>query len=320
MDSALPGDSAVTLEDARADFLLSRHISGCTPKTLEYYATGLDALGRFCAAAGVAGVERVSPTLLRAFVGHLLDRPDLRPVSARTYWRAVRAFARWCHAEGLLPTDPTAKVGRLKVDAPAPKTVAPADVEALRGAWSPTTFLGARNRLLVLLLFDSGCRLSEALSLRLGDLDLAGGAATVMGKARRARLVPLGRTLCAETERFLRRRATYLQEHGRADPGLLLPDAQGGPWSVRAAGRTLERARAGLGLAVSAHRLRHSFAHEWVTAGGDAFSLQRLLGHTDLTMTRRYCDLWDRDALDKHRALSPGDRLAAGRPERGGRP
>ena len=209
----------MTLEGARADFLLCRRISGCTAKTLEYYRTGLDALAGFCTAQGVSGVEAVTPTLLRAFVGALLDRTDLRPVSARTYWRAVRAFARWCHAEGLLPADPTTKVGRLKVDAPAPKTVAPAAVEALRAAWSPTTFLGARNRLLVLLLFDSGCRLSEALNLGIADLDLPGGAATVLGKARRARLVPLGRTLCAETERFLRRRAAYLQTWaGHADP------------------------------------------------------------------------------------------------------
>lgn len=174
----------MTLEGARADFLLCRRISGCTAKTLEYYRTGLDALAGFCTAQGVSGVEAVTPTLLRAFVGALLDRTDLRPVSARTYWRAVRAFARWCHAEGLLPADPTTKVGRLKVDAPAPKTVAPAAVEALRAAWSPTTFLGARNRLLVLLLFDSGCRLSEALNLKPSTGRWA-GAATLRCHRRR---------------------------------------------------------------------------------------------------------------------------------------
>ncbi len=306
----------MTLEDARADFLLSRRLAGCTSKTMEYYRTGLDALGRFCAAHGAADVARLSPTLLRAFLASLLDRPGLRPVSVRTYWRAVRAFARWCHAEGHLAADPTAKVGRLKVDEPSPKTLAAPDLAAVLGAWNPRTFLGARNRLLCLLLFDTGCRLGELVGLRLEAVDLAAGVATVLGKARRPRLAPLGATVRAEAERYLRRRGAYLQEHGMEDAGWLLPDAQGGTWSVQAAGRMLRRAAAahGLGGRLSAHRLRHTFAREWIVNGGDAFSLQRLLGHTDLAMTRRYVNLWDQDALRRHAELSPADRLAAARP------
>jgi len=98
----------VTLDDARTDVPLSRRLCGCTPKTLEYYGTGLDALGRFCAGRGGAAVERLTPTRLRAFVAGPLT---CAPVSARTYWRAVRAFVRWCHGEGLLEADPTGKVG-----------------------------------------------------------------------------------------------------------------------------------------------------------------------------------------------------------------
>ena len=113
----------------------------------------LDALDRFTAEQGIDQVRRLTPTILRAFIASLLDRPGLKPVSARTCWRAVRAFAR--SAEGLLDSGPTARLGPLKVDAPAPKTVAPADLRDVVSSWNPRTFLGARNRTLIFLLFDT---------------------------------------------------------------------------------------------------------------------------------------------------------------------
>ena len=67
----------MTLTDARSNFLLSLRVAGCTPKTLAYDAQGLDTVERFCAAHGIADAVRLSPTLLRAYVGELLERPGL---------------------------------------------------------------------------------------------------------------------------------------------------------------------------------------------------------------------------------------------------
>ena len=217
----------MTPADARADFLLSRRLGGCTAKTLEYYRVGLDAPKRFCAAQGVGDAGRLSQTLLWALVASLLDCEGLRPSPPAPSGWVVRAFARCCHADGHLPADPAAGVERLKVDEAPPKTVARDDVPALLEARNPRTCLGARNRLLALLLFDTGCRRGEAVTLPVDAVDLRAGAATVLGKARRPRLVPLGCALCAEAERYLCRHAAHLQEVGAADTEVLLRDAPG---------------------------------------------------------------------------------------------
>lgn len=136
---------------ARDDFLLSRKLNGCTAKPLAFYRRGPDELERFMASQHVDGLERLNATLLRGLLRHLLEeRPGLRAVSVRTDVDAVRTFCRWCADEGLLPANPAAKLARLKVDAPAPKTVPPEGVARLLADWPERTFLGVRNRLLVL--------------------------------------------------------------------------------------------------------------------------------------------------------------------------
>jgi site-specific recombinase XerD len=93
-----------------------------------------------------------------------------------------------------------------------------------------------RNRLLVLWLYDTGCRLSEALTVPVASVDARAGTAEVYGKAQRARLVPLGAALRREVTRFLPKRPLYLHAQRREeDPGALFFDADGGPWLPRSA-------------------------------------------------------------------------------------
>lgn len=156
------------------------------------------------------------------------------------------------------------------------------------------------------LLLDTGLRLAEAAGLRVGDVDLVEGRATVMGKGARQRIVPIGR----RTRQALRR---ILAPRGQVEAGApLFLATDGGALTAHGFQRVFRRLarRERLSVRCSPDVLRHTFARSFLRNGGDVFSLKRILGHSprSLQVTRRYLDL-DDDLRAVHRSVSPVDRL-----------
>ncbi len=173
------------------------------------------------------------------------------------------------------------------------------DVEVEVGA-------GQRDHALMLLLLDSGLRISEALSLRVDDVNWNEAVLTVIGKGGKERQVPFG----AKVKRELWR---YASKRGQI-PGqdFLFVNRTGERLAVRQLQANLRRyaEKAQVkGVRVSPHTLRHTFAKMWILNGGDPFSLQKILGHTTMDMVRRYVDLASGDVAAQHRRFSPVDRL-----------
>jgi integrase/recombinase XerD len=160
------------------------------------------------------------------------------------------------------------------------------------------------------LLVDSGLRISEAIGLRIGDVDRGVRTATVLGKGRKVRTVPFGR----QTARAL---GSYLALHPQADTAdapLFLTDA-GDPLVRRRAQHIISGMARRAGITdrrVGPHALRRTFASLWISNGGDPFTLQRILGHTSMEMVNRYVRL-SAEALSRSHAVSgPLDRLIGG--------
>jgi site-specific recombinase XerD len=161
-----------------------------------------------------------------------------------------------------------------------------------------------RDRAIVVLFFDTGLRLSELAGLRPCDLR-PDGSAKVMGKGARERVVPVG---SAARQALLR----YLRQEGGSDPNQpIFRSRRHGPLTARSIQQVFKRlkARAGIPGRCSPHTLRHTFARAFLVNGGDAFSLQRILGHATLDMVKRYVALADSDLAVRHRTASPADRL-----------
>lgn len=193
-----------------------------------------------------------------------------------------------------------------------PKTekriIKPFSLEQLRGLLAQIntrTGLGVRDHALIVLLADTGLRISEALSLNVQDVDLEGTTLCIMGKGRKERRVPFGRTTQGALIEWLK----VWKAKGK-DP----------LWCNRYGTRLHRRSfltrlkiygkRAGIdGIRVSPHTIRHFFAITYLRNGGDCFSLQKILGHSTLDMTRRYSELADTDTWDKHRTASPLDNM-----------
>ena len=164
-----------------------------------------------------------------------------------------------------------------------------------------------RDRAILLLLLDTGLRVSEAGGLRLGDLR-ADGTLKVRGKGSKERIVPVGATARTAIVR-------YLGQRGPGRPTTRSSSAGAGALDGRGIQQAIRRLKTRIGVTgrLSPHSLRHTFARSYLVNGGDVFSLQRILGHTTLDMVKRYVALADVDLVERHRGASPADRLMGGR-------
>jgi integrase/recombinase XerD len=202
----------------------------------------------------------------------------------------VRGFHRFAAAEGLTAADPGAHVPPPSIGRRLPKALPYADVERLLAAGgdleSPS---GLRDRSLLELLYGTGVRVSEAISLDIDDIDLTSLTITVVGKGDRQRRLPLGAYAAKAMDDYLGRGRPSLASSGRGSHRIFL-NLRGAPLSRQSAWGILRSAaaRAGLEAAVSPHSLRHSFATHLIERGADVRVVQELLGHASVTTTQIY--------------------------------
>jgi integrase/recombinase XerC len=227
-----------------------------------------------------------------------------KPGTIATYRRHLCTFFRWLVKDGQLGVDPMARVGAV-VD--RPDEVQPFTDEqanALLNA-AKESKLGPRNYAALLMLFDTGLRASELCGLTIGDLDLSQHTATVEGKGGKRRQVCFG----AAVARAL---WAYLKTGRRDSSEPVFASERGGHLTTNALYHIVERLgeEAGItGVRCSPHTARHYAAISFLRAGGNTFTLQKMLGHTDLKQTRRYSQIADADVATQHRMYSPVERL-----------
>lgn len=233
-----------------------------------------------------------------------------RPSTVATYYRVLRALVNWCLDEGLLDENPLKNVRQPRVPVEQVQPFEPAQVQALvdgaRRGRAPE-----RDVAIVFLLVDSGMRVAELCGLLIGDVDRGTGELTVLGKGNKRRRVYVG----SAARRTLWRYLETERRNAAADEPLFCSvggNDPGGPLTPSGVRQIVKKAGelAGItGVRVSPHTLRHTFAVSFLRSGGNLFELQQLLGHTDLTVSRRYVALAEADLAQAHRNASPADRM-----------
>ncbi len=199
-----------------------------------------------------------------------------------------KRFFRWALREHLVAADPTLKLSAAKAPQRVPKTLSEAQVEALLAAPDVDTPLGLRDRTMLELMYASGLRVSELVTLKSVHLSLTEGALRVTGKGAKERLVPFGEEARAWIERYLAEaRGEILQ--GQASDALFVT-ARGGPMTRQMFWKLIKAhaLRGGVQVPLSPHTLRHAFATHLLNHGADLRAVQMLLGHADISTTTIY--------------------------------
>jgi integrase/recombinase XerD len=288
-------------------FILSRHLKNASPETLHWYRKRLKPFAHFCQQRNETPSTFSRETVL-AYLNFRLKH--LTPQTVNGDLRAIKAFARWLVKEGFRADNPTQGIEKLKEPVHYPRTLSDEQVVALVNtiAKHAHTFSGLRDLTFVCLLLDTGLRLSEALNLKLSDIDLSQGFVRVVGKGNKERFVPIGESVKVVLHRYLLRRMTVTN----AGDWLFITTLATRLTKRQAHMRlSLWAKKAGIeGVRVSPHSLRFTFVRKWLQSGGDSIVLQRILGHQTTQMTAYYARLFATDLKDAHKRHSPIDALA----------
>ena len=255
--------------------------------TLTSYARDLVLLGDFAEARDV-GVDRLDRGDLEAFVRDLMGS-GLAPRSVARVVACVRGFYRFLLADGQVASNPADDLRAPRSWPALPKFLSTADVDVLLEQPDVTTAVGVRDRTLIELLYATGLRVSELVSLQPESLHLDAGYLTCMGKGGRERLVPIGSAAVEWLRRYLASARPVLL--GPRTSARVFVNARGGVRLTRVGfwKKLKQYARqAGLPRDLSPHVLRHSFATHLLERGADLRSIQTLLGHADLSTTQIY--------------------------------
>ena len=295
-----PQNSAsLSISDAIADFMLHQRTSRSSPRTVQYYEFCLTRLQTWLEGQGIDQVGQVDSSTLRRYLASLDG--TMKPTSVHAIMRGVRALFKFLYREGVINHCPMDRVKMPRVDKVILPAFTPEEIALLEKATSGKEPTDLRNRALIHLLLDSGLRLAECCALKVGDIDLQTGVLKVMGKGRKERVSKLGSVALKSFTKYARLRA------GQAGEPLWL--GRRGPMTEAGIAETLEKLGKAAGVHAHPHKFRRTCALMMLRSGADVFSVQYLLGHSDLAVLRRYLAQTQADVTKAHQLHSPVDGL-----------
>jgi len=314
------------LSKAIEGYTIAKLADGFSENTINGYKTHYAQLIKF---VGDVEVSKITSTQLSEFILYL--RQDYKPrrlpgdespyktTTIRNAWCAVRSLFGWLNEEIHLER-PDLDLHKPQVSYPEIKPYSeedirkmikvceePLTIERNGGLYQAMRRAALRDKALVLFLLDTGVRASECAQVRVKDLDIEEGSVTIRpvnsSRKNKARIIKIGRVCKKALWRYYQLRGGLFP----TDPVFLTVEERAmNRNSIRMAIRKIGKA-AGVDDCYP-HRFRHTFAIQFLRNGGDVFSLQYILGHTDSAMTRHYLSLADMDITAAHHMASPADR------------
>jgi integrase/recombinase XerD len=274
-------------DDIRAFLNYVRVEKGLADNTVAAYGRDLAKLAAFAEAHSL-GTRSIRRDDVVEFLGSLYKH-GLDSRSVARHLVTLRNFFRFTLTEGWMKTDPTLNLESPKIWKSLPGCLSIEEVDRLLAQPDTSKSLGLRDKALLELLYSTGLRVSELVSVRLGDVDMHSGCLRCVGKGNKERLVPVGKQAIAAVENYLRDARPRLLRR-QTPAGYLFLNARGGKLSRVGFWKVLKQygRKAGLGRKLSPHKLRHSFATHLLERGADLRSVQLMLGHADISTTQIY--------------------------------
>ena len=275
-----------------------------SPATIETYR---QRLGPFLTSISDyhLSLDQITSTEIRFYLLTLKERRCVASTVDANF-RALRSFFNRLVSEQLLSESPMASMKAPKIPKVIPRTFTLDDIHRMLALCPQSTYLGIRNRAIILLFMDTGIRLIEMAGIQLSDIDKNYELIKIFGKGAKERIVPMG---VGTQKAFLKYKTLFRND---AKPCLWLTE-EGRPMTRNGIQMMIERIikRAGItGVKVGPHAFRHFAATNYLKNGGDKSTLKTLLGHSTYTMVDRYCGSVETEMMQRtHRNASPVDRM-----------
>ncbi|UII58162.1 tyrosine-type recombinase/integrase (plasmid) [Cytobacillus spongiae] len=283
-------------------FMSFKKTEGLAKKTINDYYTHFNYLIDFLE----SDLEKDEITLevFRDYIDFMINEKGLSPVTANVRIRTTRAFLRYCYLENYIEYPIHERFKPLKTKEDTLESFTPKDIKMLLNAIDETNYTGFRDKVMIFILLDTMIRCSELIQLRRENVDLKEGSIKLEPhetKTKRARKVPLS----TRTVKILKE---YMDETEDFYSEWLLVTYEGEQLAdntIRWRFRDLGEAAGLTNKRVSPHTFRHTGALFYVLNGGDPFSLQKILGHSDMSMVRKYIQMTDETVKKQHNTFSP---------------
>jgi integrase/recombinase XerD len=290
-----------TMTEMFEKFMWFKNSEGLAPRTIEEYELHFqwlcDYLGKDLSR------EEMTLEVFLDWIDYMTHEKQLKPNTVNIRVRTMRAFLRYCFMENLIDVPIHERFKPVKVAEEVIEALSVAEIKSLLNSFDENTFVGYRDKVMVMVFLDTMVRISELLAMKRSNVDFKAGTIKLEAmntKTRKAREVPLS----TKTMKLLKE---YMNESDDFGEDLLFLTYDGremlsNTWRTR----LHEVAElSGVKKAVRPHILRHTGALLYIQNGGDPFSLQKILGHTDMSMTRKYVNMTNMDVKRQHNSFSP---------------
>jgi integrase/recombinase XerC len=276
-----------------------------SPYTIKNYRNEIGQFLGFMKEQGIDSWDGVDRYILRRYLAWLQAQGYVKASITRRI-SELRSFCRYLMREGILDKNPIRAISSPKVPKRLPDYLDLHEVEALLTAPDTMAPQGQRDRAIMEVLYASGLRVSELVSLNLRNVDLRHGELRVWGKGAKERVALLGEPACRALKRYIREGRPELIRENMETNALFL-NRLGSRLSTRSVNNILDKYAklAGLERRVTPHLMRHTFATHLLDGGADLRTVQELLGHADLSSTQIYTHVSQARAKEVYRKAHP---------------
>ena len=217
---------------------------------------------------------------IRRYMANLNEQQYSKSTTARKL-ATLRSFYKFLVRRNYIDSNPVSAVKTPKQEKKLPKFLEYEEVQRLLETPPTDSWLGARDKAILEVLYNTGMRVSEIVALNMDDVDFLGEIIHIRGKGKKERIAPVGSRALQAIQNYIEFRNRRMQNDSNFDPKVLFANKHGKRLSVRSVRRKMDKylAMAGLDPSISPHTLRHSFATHMLNNGADLRCVQELLGH-----------------------------------------
>jgi integrase/recombinase XerD len=298
--------NAQTLDEVFDKFMEVKNLQGLAEQTITDYILHYSLFKKYLKREIEA--NELTIDMVRSYMNHLLNELELAAYTVNIRTRTLKAFFRFAFKEGHIENPIHEQMKMVKVPKDNIQAFTVQEVRTLISVVNETTVTGYRDRTMMYFMLDTMVRVKELLAIRRENVDLKNGIVTLKAmdtKTKKMRQVPISDL----TVKMLK---TYIRKTDKFDPEYLFVTMHGKKIvdnTVRKFLQEYGKKAQITGKRVSPHTFRHTGALFYIMNGGDPFSLQKILGHSDLAMVRRYVQMTDLNMKTQHNNFSPLKRL-----------